>query len=138
MDRALQERIQELRQCNVPALQARYREICGQPTRCAHKEWLYRRIVWQLQAQALGGLSERALRRAHQIADEADLRSGPNQGFWSWTEPARVGTQFGDGGRPVGTDAGARDFATPTLWDGRSQSRCARTALSINRGSIDR
>jgi hypothetical protein len=103
----------------VPALQARYREICGQPTRCAHKEWLYRRIVWQLQAQALGGLSERALRRVRQIADEADLRSGPNQGFWSWTEPARVG-------QPSSGTVGVRLERTPqpgTLLRRRYQGR---------------
>ncbi len=91
MDIALLERMEELRRLNVPALQATYREVCGEQTRCAHKQWLYRRIVWQLQAQAEGGLSERALRRANQIADEADLRTGRTKGFWSWTESAPVG-----------------------------------------------
>ena len=86
MDIAVVEKIRELRRLKVPALQARYREVCGQPTRCTHKEWLYRRIAWQLQAQQEGGLSERALRRGAQIADEADLGAGRKKGFWSWTE----------------------------------------------------
>ena len=86
MDIAVSDPIQELRRLNVPALQVRYREVYGQPTRCAHKEWLYRRIAWQLQAQQEGGLSEHALRRAAQIADEADLGAGRKKGFWSWTE----------------------------------------------------
>ena len=50
----------------------------------AHKDFLFRRIVWQLQAQREGNLSQRARKRAEQIADDADLRVGGAQGFWSW------------------------------------------------------
>ena len=36
--------------------------------------WGFRRIAWRIQANAEGGLSERARRRALEIADDADLR----------------------------------------------------------------
>jgi hypothetical protein len=43
-------------------------------TRSNHKQFLFRRIAWRLQALAEGGLSERAKRRALEIANDADLR----------------------------------------------------------------
>ena len=86
MDMALVGRIEELRRLRVPALKEKYREVFGEETRSTHKQYLFRRIAWQLQAQREGGLSERAVSRAAQIADDADLRSGGPKGFWSWPE----------------------------------------------------
>ena len=74
MDMALVRRMEELRRLSVPALKIKYREVFGVETRSSHKEYLFRRIAWQLQAELEGGLSERALERALQIADDADLR----------------------------------------------------------------
>jgi hypothetical protein len=42
-----------------------------------NRVWLIKRIAWRLQAQAEGGLSERARQRAAELANEADLRLGP-------------------------------------------------------------
>ena len=39
-------------------------ELFGDGTRVGNRTWLVRRIAWRLQAQAEGGLSERARRRA--------------------------------------------------------------------------
>ena len=50
-------------------------EAFGEPTRSGHKDHLVKRIAWRLQAQAEGGLSERARRRAEQLANDADLRT---------------------------------------------------------------
>jgi hypothetical protein len=86
MDMALVRRIEELRRLSVPALKVKYREVFGVETRSSHKQYLFRRIAWQLQAQLEGGLNERALDRALQIADDADLRSSGPKGFWSWPE----------------------------------------------------
>jgi hypothetical protein len=86
MDMALVRRIEELRRLSVPALKEKYREVFGEETRSSHQQYLFRRIAWQLQAQLEGGLSERALDRALQIADDADLRSSGPKGFWSWPE----------------------------------------------------
>ena len=70
----------------VPELQQLYQEVYGEPARSSHKQYLYRRIAWRVQAQSVGGLSERAMRRAVEIADDADIRTGMPQGFWSWPE----------------------------------------------------
>ena len=61
MDIALVRAIEELRGLSVPALKVKYREVFGEETRSSHKQYLFRRIAWQLQAQLEGGLSERAL-----------------------------------------------------------------------------
>jgi hypothetical protein len=41
----------------------------GEESKSAHKEYLFRRIAWQMQAQAEGGLSARALGRIAEISD---------------------------------------------------------------------
>jgi Protein of unknown function (DUF2924) len=84
MDMALVRRMEELRRFSVPALKKMYREVFGEETRSSHKQYLFRRIAWQLQAQQEGDLSPRALDRAAEIADDADLRSAGPKGFWSW------------------------------------------------------
>jgi len=58
----------------VGQLQERYVEVFGEPVRSRHKQYLIRRIAWRLQANAEGGLSERALRRAEELANDADVR----------------------------------------------------------------
>jgi hypothetical protein len=67
----------KLRQLSVAALRDRYAEVFGEPTRNRHKEHLVRRIIWRMQANAEGDLSERARRRAMEIANDADLRVTP-------------------------------------------------------------
>lgn len=63
-----------LRGMSVKQLRARYRDLFGEETRSQHKDFLVRRILWRMQAKAYGGLSERARRRAEELADDADLR----------------------------------------------------------------
>jgi hypothetical protein len=58
-------------------LRDRYAEVFGEATRANNKGWLIKRISWRLQALAEGGLSERARRRAAELANEADLRLSP-------------------------------------------------------------
>lgn len=66
-----------LEQMTVGQLQQRYVEVFGEPVRSRHKQYLIRRIAWRLQANAEGGLSERALRRAEELANIADVRVTP-------------------------------------------------------------
>ena len=61
----------------VGQLQRRYVEVFGESVRSRHKQYLIRRIAWRLQANAEGGLSERALRRAEELANVADVRVTP-------------------------------------------------------------
>src|SRR6202035_4311542 len=74
---------EQLRTLNVIALQKKYQEVFKDASRSSNKQYLFRRIAWRLQANAEGGLSERACHRAVQIADEADLRTRAPKGFLS-------------------------------------------------------
>lgn len=62
---------------SVGQLHERYAEVFGESVRSRHKHYLIRRIAWRLQANAEGGLSERALRRAEELANVADVRVTP-------------------------------------------------------------
>jgi len=66
-----------LRRLSVGELRLRYAELFGETTSSRHKTWLVKRIIWRLQAQAEGDLSERARRRAEELARDADLRLSP-------------------------------------------------------------
>lgn len=59
----------------VKQLQHRYAEVFGDATVARNKTWLVRRIAWRIQANAEGGLSERALARARELAAGAELRA---------------------------------------------------------------
>src|SRR5436309_14499246 len=66
--------VETLRRASVGSLREKYWEVFGEETRCRHREHLFRRIAWRLQARAEGDLSVRARQRAQEIADDADLR----------------------------------------------------------------
>jgi len=83
MARTVVAAIEQLRTLNVIALQKKYQQIFGDASKSSNKQYLFRRIAWRLQANAEGGLSERACHRAVQIADEADLRTRAPKGFLS-------------------------------------------------------
>ena len=68
------EEIEGLRHLTTAQLKERYRDVFGEASRSNHKQFLFRRVAWRIQANAWGGLSERARRRALEIADDADLR----------------------------------------------------------------
>jgi len=62
-------------------LAERYEELTGQPVRTRHRAYLIRKVAWHLQADAEGDLSERARRRAAQLANDADVRLMPPKGI---------------------------------------------------------
>src|SRR5260370_19176253 len=74
MNGELNQHIDQLRDMTTAQLQLKYRELFGQPSHSNHKDYLFRRVAWRMQAVAEGGLSERALAYALEIATEADLR----------------------------------------------------------------
>jgi hypothetical protein len=71
---AMQREIEELSRMTVSQLRQKYMEVFGEESRSNHKQFLFRRIAWRIQALAEGGLTERAQRRALEIANDADLR----------------------------------------------------------------
>src|SRR5260370_38219428 len=77
MDRHLGQELAALARMTVSELRTRYEELFGEPTWVRHKAWLSKRIAWRLQALAEGDLSERARRRAADLANDADLRLWP-------------------------------------------------------------
>ena len=81
MDSSIVAEIDQLRQLKTAALRVRYREIFGEESRSSNRQFLFRRIAWRLQARAEGDLSERARRRALEIANDADLRRRAPTGF---------------------------------------------------------
>src|SRR5450759_5611834 len=74
METAVLMEIEKLRRASLSALREKYREVFGEATECWHRQHLFRRIAWRLQALAEGDLSERARQRAGEIARDADLR----------------------------------------------------------------
>jgi hypothetical protein len=86
--------VKGLRTAKVAELKTRYRELFGEESRSSNRDYLFRRIAWRLQARAEGDLSERARRRATEIADDSDLRQRAPAAFSIRREagaPARLG-----------------------------------------------
>lgn len=77
----IQAQIEALRRMTVRELRGRYREVFGEESRSNHKQFLFRRIAWRLQADGKGGLSECARQRALEIANDGDLRIRAPKGF---------------------------------------------------------
>jgi hypothetical protein len=75
--------IENLRRASLAALRGKYREVFEEEARSRHREHLFRRIAWRLQALAEGDLSERARKRAQQIARDADLRMVAPRDFFT-------------------------------------------------------
>ena len=70
----IQRQTQELDRRTVGQLRRRYAELFGEESRSSNRRHLIKRIAWRIQAQAEGGLSERARRRAKELVDECGLR----------------------------------------------------------------
>jgi len=70
----------------------RYAALTGQLVRTRHKAYLIRKIAWRLQADAEGDLSERARRRAAELAHDADVRLMPPKQALDATSDPTTGT----------------------------------------------
>ena len=64
-----------LERMTTKELKEKYEEVFREACRSNHKQWLVKRIAWRLQANAEGDLSERARRRAEELANDSDLRT---------------------------------------------------------------
>jgi hypothetical protein len=87
--------IEKLRRASLAGLRDKYLEVFEEETRSRHREHLFRRIAWRLQALAEGDLPARARRRAHEIANDADLRILAPRDFFG-TGEQRVQTVGGN------------------------------------------
>ena len=66
-----------LRPLTAKQLRDKYADLFGESTNANNRAWLVKSIAWRLQVQAEGDLSERARRRAAELAYDADLRLSP-------------------------------------------------------------
>jgi hypothetical protein len=83
MDKAIMIEVENLRRAGLISLRKRYRELFQEEARSRHREHLFRKIVWRLQALSEGELSESARARAREIANDADLRILAPRSFFS-------------------------------------------------------
>jgi len=75
MKKTLRDRIAELAAMNVPALREEHRKLFGEEPASAHRQFLFRKIAWRLQADQEGGLSEAVRELARGIARDTPLRN---------------------------------------------------------------
>jgi hypothetical protein len=76
-----------LQRLTMHELRTRYADLFGEATLTGNRPWLVRRIAWRMQALAEGGLSERARRRATELANDADLRLSPPRASQAYAAP---------------------------------------------------
>ncbi len=65
---------QRLKQLSIGELRLEYEKVCGELTTSRHAKYIIKRILWQMQANLYGGLSEESLKRAKELADPTQLR----------------------------------------------------------------
>lgn len=70
----VQKEERRLREMTVPELRNTYAEVYAEETRSTSKAFLIKRILWRLQCLEQGDISDRARKRALEIANDADLR----------------------------------------------------------------
>jgi Protein of unknown function (DUF2924) len=86
----IEQEVAALRRMTPRELRTRYEEVFGEECRSNHKQWLIKRIAWRLQANEEGDLSERARRRALELANDSDLRLKPPNGHDLAKPPAQT------------------------------------------------
>jgi len=89
----IQQQIEKLRHMPVSRLRERYADAFGEPTTSGNRQWLFRRVAWRIQSLAEGDLSERARRRAAELARDVDVRVRPPT-FEELAEEPRSGTRL--------------------------------------------
>ena len=80
MAKSIVNQVAQLRQMTISELRATYAQVFGEGPRSCNKGYLWKRIAYRIQEQAEGGISERARRRAAELARDADLRVRPPRG----------------------------------------------------------
>ena len=92
-----------LQNLTVSELHQKYGELWKEEARSRNRPYLIRRILWRLQANREGDLTERARQRATELADEAEVRTTP---------PRKLGPRKKQGHRATG---GLRDVRLPPI-----------------------
>lgn len=77
MSNALYSELLSLSNMTVGQLRDKYHEVFQEPPRSRNKDYLRKRVAYRIQELKEGGISERAARRAAELARDSDLRSLP-------------------------------------------------------------
>ena len=72
--KGMEQTLAALGRMTLGQLRDKYLELFGEPTRSGNRDFLFKRIAWRVQSLAEGTLSERAKRRAEELARDADVR----------------------------------------------------------------
>jgi hypothetical protein len=119
VDTAVLREIESLRRASMANLRKKYQEVFREETRCYHREHLFRRIAWRMQALAEGDLSARARWRAQQIAQDGDLRINGPRDFLS-IGGERIHTTAGRNGREPDRRLPLPGTLLTRKWNGRT------------------
>ncbi len=74
MTATIQHHWERLATLSIGELRLEYEKVCGELTTSRHAGHIIKRILWQMQANIYGGLSEESLKRAKELADPTHLR----------------------------------------------------------------
>ncbi|MEO1916059.1 MAG: DUF2924 domain-containing protein, partial [Myxococcales bacterium] len=77
----IEKEVASLRELATGELRQRYAQLWNEEPRSRNRQYLIRRIVWRMQADAEGDLTKRARRRAEELADDAEVRATPPKCF---------------------------------------------------------
>ncbi len=74
MNVTIEQHQKRLEKLSIAELRLEYEKVFGEITTSRHARYIIKRILWQMQANLHGGLSEKALERASKLADLNRLR----------------------------------------------------------------
>ena len=123
MSDTIQRQLAGLQKMTTGELVRRYAELHGQQCRTRHRAYLIRKIAWRIQANAEGDLSDRARRRAAELANDAEVRvmapkslvSPPQGGDPITTTRSYAPSKFRDPRLPTPGSAIIRKFKGRTI-----------------------
>lgn len=93
MQKTISVQINELQGMSVGALREKYEELFKEASRSRNKQNLIKRIAYRMQEQLEGSLSERARKRAAELADEAHIHLRTPPGAQGADAPVKVAAQ---------------------------------------------
>jgi hypothetical protein len=73
--KGVEQTVAALGRMTLGQLREKYLELFGEPTRSGNRDFLFKRLAWRVQSLAEGTLSQRARRRAEELARDADIRT---------------------------------------------------------------
>lgn len=94
MSDVIQRQLDDLQRMTTGDLVERYEELHGHACRTRHRAYLIRKIAWRIQANAEGDLTERARRRAAELAVDAEVRTMAPRSLVCPPQPGEIRTRI--------------------------------------------